>query len=156
MDALQIADIYRRYYKMVLSRARRLVDDEATDVMQDVFEKFVKRPPQEDKITAWLIVTTNNMCRNRLRNRYKRDKSWKKGMETTLYKTSEPNELLQNKDLCRKLLSALSKKHLDVAILVYVDGISQSRAAKLLNIDRGTVATRLSQIRKKAQRLVKK
>src|SRR6185295_11319815 len=70
---LPLEQLYRRHGHVVLRRARRLLgsDDEAQEVLQELFASLVARPDAfagRSAVTTWLYGATTNLCLNRLRN----------------------------------------------------------------------------------------
>src|SRR4029079_15245127 len=74
---LDVEMLYRKYGHSVLRRARQILacDDEAAEVLQELFASLVARPDQFDGRSApstSLYAATTHACLSRLRNRRNR------------------------------------------------------------------------------------
>ena len=70
---ISVEQMYRQHGHVVLRRARRLLgnEDEAREVLQELFTSLVARPDGfagRSAVTTWLYGATTNLCLNRLRN----------------------------------------------------------------------------------------
>lgn len=140
-------------HTLVLRRARTLLRNEqaARDAVQEVFLRAFKARDElasAPSPAAWLYRVTTNLCLNWLRDGERRrqildemspatDAAWE----------SPPEERLT----LRKVLQQVPPALQDIAILYYVDEMSQQEIAGELGIPRRTVGFRLEQFRAAAQ-----
>jgi RNA polymerase sigma factor (sigma-70 family) len=158
MKQAEVEELFRRYGSLVMRRARAIVkdDEEARDVMQDVFVRVVKNIDQfrrEASPSSWLYRITTNLCLNRIRDRKRqREKLEAQGTHKQLPEVESPSDRIDVTRTLHQLPSELA----EVAIYYHVDGMSQQEISELLGIARRTVSYRLSSFEKKARELFAK
>jgi RNA polymerase sigma factor (sigma-70 family) len=151
----QIAELYRRHAPLVHSRARRLVRDEADDVVHEVFLRLLRRPPTGEQTLSWLLVTTTNICLDRLRARARRDEAWWSAVRAELGDDEITIErLVEAQEACRRLLGQFDPKTTRIAAMTLVDGMSQEEVAALFGVTRTAVAKRLQRFLRDARKLL--
>lgn len=155
LNAVRLTELYRAYAPLVHARARRLVPSEADDVVQEVFLKLVKADPPEGASLKWLYATTTNTCLDRLRATARKDPRWQGEVRAaeTERRTVTLEEAFASADLCRKLLARVDEQTQVIAVLVYVDQMTQQEAADLLDLSRKTVGERLQKLAAAAEGL---
>ena len=127
-----------------------MVGSEAEDVVQEVFVKLLSASATDDTLVAWLYTTSTNLCLDRLRHLARRHDGWKNELKDTLTRKTGPvDQLLADKDLCRKLLATVDERLQEVAILVHLDEMTHQEAADLLEVPLGTVLSRVSRARQR-------
>jgi RNA polymerase sigma factor (sigma-70 family) len=79
-----VGELYKRYAHLVYGICMKYLKNSANsqDIMMDIFEKFLKKPPSGDVISfkKWLFTVTRNECLTFLRNskRYEtQEEEWK-------------------------------------------------------------------------------
>jgi len=159
-------ELVLRFQRKVFNVAYRLLNnyDEAGDVAQEVFVRAwraIKGFRQEANIFTWLYRITVNLSRNRLKI-MNRDKMRLKSMDDPVA-TEEgemkqeiaadkplPSEILEDKErqeLIQSALISLDAQHREVLVLRDVEGLSYEEIAGALQINVGTVKSRLHKAR---------
>tara|TARA_B110000211_G_C13954723_1_gene497781 strand:- start:39 stop:626 length:588 start_codon:yes stop_codon:yes gene_type:complete len=146
--------IYERYGTFLVNyfNSKLWQDREKSeDFTQELFRKIIDRPAMFDvtkKFKTWLFTIASNMCKNE----YKRVEI-RKNHRNDLpigFEAKDCNEL-QDKTIDKKLfskslqfeLNKLNDKHKDVFVLRHFDGLSLKEIAEVLEINEGTVKSRL-------------
>jgi RNA polymerase sigma-70 factor, ECF subfamily len=153
-----LEELYRRFAPLVHARARRIVGDEAEDLVQEVFIKLMHVQPQPEKIVAWLYATSTNLCLDRLRHHRRRHAEWQRqvGEHVDSAKDRDLESLLTDQQLCGRLLSHLDRKTQEVLVYTIFDEMTQQETAELLGISRKTVGERLNRFQQVAKKLVER
>ena len=139
--------------------------EEALDVSQDIFIKVydsLKSFRGEAKFSTYLYRICLNFCKNRLRSLSRRKKKEAFSIDNPI-STGEgniprefassnptPREALNEKErqqLLMEALNSLSPEHREVLILKEIEGMKYEEIASVLNLDLGTVKSRLSRAR---------
>ena len=151
MDAA--AELYDRHSAQVLGLARRILrnDEEAEEVVQDVFSQAWRSAPRFDPsrgtVIGWLLIMTRTRAIDRLRARRSRP-----DLIAGPYPDSLPAPGMAASDLLlsdeqaervREALLALPQPQRQVIELAYYDGLTQSEIAERLTEPVGTVKTRI-------------
>jgi len=134
--------IYRIAYQYMKNKA------DAEDVIQDVFLKVIEKQPSfesEEHCKAWLIRTTANRCKDKLRSLWWRKTS---SLDELNHCSSEfiPDELEE--------LLLLPPKYRIVIHLYYYERYTLKEIAQILKINQNTVSTRLQRARQKLKLLI--
>ena len=146
--------VYRRYAPLIHSRARRLVGDEADDVVQEVFVRYVRSPPRGG-VSSWFFVTTTRLCVDRLRHQARRDTRWQDELRTATGDGQlTVDQLIEARDACRKLIGLFQGKDAVVAAMMVIDGMSQEETAAAMGVSRTAVAKRLARFLRDAAALL--
>jgi len=144
----EIADIYMRYVNTVYRVALMMLNNvpEAEDATQTAFMKLMssdKAFENDEHLKAWLIIVTQNVCRNIL-------KSWwrvkRVDLETT-YEQQSPVCPLESETW--SAVSNLDKKYRILVYLHYYEGYKTEEVARMLGINHATERTRLRTARAK-------
>lgn len=148
----EVAELYRQHAPVVHSRARRLVGDEANDVVHDVFVRFLQHLPPKGQALPWLLVATTNACLDRMRRRAHRDDAWRdRAREAIGDGEVTIDHLVEAQEACRLLLPRIDLKTARVAAMVLVDGMSQEEVAALFGVTRTAIAKRLQRFLREAR-----
>ena len=139
--------LYRQHRRRALAIARRILrdDDEAEDVVQDVFARLYSSPVRFDgkaAYTTWLHRILVNSSINSLRARKRRGR-----LESTMTAPRDPEEqAVDNQQHARFLegLEHLSEQHRLVITLRDVRGFSYPEIARMLGLPEGTVKSALN------------
>ena len=153
-DRRAFEQIYERYgnYLVNYFNSKLWQDREkAEDFTQELFGKIIDRPAMFDttkKFKTWLFTIASNMCKNE----YKRVEIRKNHRNDIPegFEAKDTNEL-QDKavdkqsfaDSLQFELKKMNDKHRDVFMLRHFDGLSMKEIAKVLEINEGTVKSRL-------------
>ncbi len=132
-------------------RNEELVDDLA----QEVFVKAFQALPTfrfESSFYTWLYRIAVNKCRDELRRKKLRSffsfQSLDNGVRSDLeHRLSSPPPTHEAKDLVTLGLQSLSEHHRTVIVLKDVEGFSYEEIADILQVEVGTVKSRLSRAR---------
>lgn len=127
-------------YRLALSILKN--KEEAEDVFQDVFVKFMLKAPNfndEEHEKAWILRVTINICKDRLKSLWfnKREKL----EENIPYVTPE-------EDTTYYEVMKLPEKYRVVIHLFYYEGYKISEISKMLNIKESTIKSQLDRARK--------
>ena len=144
----EIAEIYKRYVKTVYRIALMILKyrSEAEDVTQTVFMKLIeseKKFESEEHLKAWLIVTTQNRCKNILKSGWH---SKQVDYESIAEQTYIPDD--SAKEIWEKII-ALDEKYKLPIYLHYYEGYKTEEISKMLKINHATVRTQLRVAREK-------
>ena len=147
----EITETYRQYadmlYRICYAYLKNSADTE--DAVQDIFVKLIlhekkgKEFESKENEKAWLILTAGNLCKDRLRNR------WRTSANIDDYSNSlcfsapefEPDETLA-------AVFALPKKYKTAVYMYYYEGYSGEEIAKILKKPHSTIRNHLSEARK--------
>lgn len=146
--------LYRKYGHSVLRRARQILgsEDEATEVLQELFANLVARPEQFDGRSApstYLYAATTHACLSRLRNRRNRHRLINEQVRP--WSTEVDPRPIEAAPMVRDLLAQLSDDEARAAVYHYLDGMSQAEIAEVLGCSRRNVGKLLERV---AQRFV--
>jgi RNA polymerase sigma-70 factor, ECF subfamily len=132
---LDVEALFARYAPVVFRRARRLLgrDADAWDAVSEVFEKM-----------TWVYRVTTNVALNQLRAR---------GLREAAVHAEEPAtgpEATEARQLLRVWMEHLTERELQVATLLYVEGLTQDEVAEVLGLSRKTIVREVAALREKA------
>ena len=150
------------YGQDVLKIAYLYVKDQqlAEDIFQEVFYKVMKNYHKFEHLSSektWLIRITINTCKDLLRT------SWLRRVTTfgTLEEQNQtqyeqPFDMTQsesNNELYEMIMK-LPQRYKEVILLFYHEDFSYDEMAKILNIPKGTVQSRLARGREKLKKMM--
>jgi len=153
-DRKAFEQIYDRYEAfMVNFFYRKLWNDriKAEDFAHDLFTKIVDKPESFDlnrNFKTWLFSVANNMCKNEYKKQEVRKNTAYDVPEGVEAKdaTRAPDTEVDAGNFNEQLkieLSKLNDKHREVFMLRHFDGLSLNEIAETLEINAGTVKSRL-------------
>ena len=147
-DVLKIAYLYVKGQQL------------AEDIFQEVFYKVMKNYHKFEHLSSektWLIRITINTCKDLLRT------SWLRRVTTfgTLEEQNQtqyeqPFDMTQsesNNELYEMIMK-LPQRYKEVILLFYYEDFSYDEMAKILNIPKGTVQSRLARGREKLKKMM--
>lgn len=141
-----ISTLYQEQGAAVLRRARQITgsQDEAEDVLQEIFRKLVEKPETLDGVrnpTAWLCGATTHLCLNRIRDRKNRARLLEERV-TPATPRSEPGsaELLA---LLRQALALIPDELSEVVVYYYLDQMTHAEIARVVGCSRRQVGNLL-------------
>lgn len=154
---LDIDDLYRRYGGLVLCRVRRFYpDEEARDVMQEVFARAIEKRDTfrgESSPGTWLYQLTTRYCLNRLRDA-KRRKELLDQQEPDAWWSPSASAARQERDvLVKQLWRVLDEDLALIGVYYYVDGMSHAEIAEIVGVSRRTVGNRVAEIERRVRAL---
>lgn len=140
---------------MVHRRALALLgrDADAWDVVQEVFERLLKSGAHfrhEARPTTYVYRITTNVALNALRARAVREPNADPVVapEPTIDQGSS-----EAADLLRALSRTVPDRQMEIAILHFLDGLTQEEIADVLGLSRKTISRDLEQLRARAAEL---
>jgi RNA polymerase sigma-70 factor (ECF subfamily) len=156
MDKGGIAQLYERYAPAIYAHCRRLLGGNAAarDATQEAFVRVlrVRNLKPGDEALRYLYRTATNVCINVLRQRGVRDRA---APDLAVHAArSDDREPHGDRQLARMLLDRVDQTGGAIAIMHFVDGMTQVEIAATLGITRRTVFNRLRQLEKVAKDLV--
>jgi RNA polymerase sigma-70 factor (ECF subfamily) len=164
----RLFDLYhRRVYQMAVAMLRHPQD--AHDVVQEAFVRVHKHLPDfqgNSSFYTWLYRISMNLVYDQLRRRKARrqvdyDDTLARAEEgdavqvTPVVDGSDPGRTQQRKELASEIQAALAtlpEHHRQVILLREVEGLSYEEIAKIMNVPKGTIMSRLFHARRKMQR----
>jgi len=165
LDRQAIAALYARYSPAIFRRARLLLgrDADAWDAVQEVFTRMVTDGDSfrgEARPMTWVYRITTNTCLNLLRSRKLReprltlvgqdgsaDEDALPELEATGLSSVEARQLIDT------WLRTLTERELEVASLLYLDGLTQQEVADVLGLSRKTILREVEALRAKLEGL---
>lgn len=165
--------LVERYQRKVFSVAFGMVKDheEALDIAQEAFVKvhrYLQDFKGDSSFYTWLYRITRNLAVDRLRSRRSQAAAFDErvgrdevelgeaGILSTRLGTN-PHKTALRRELAEKLeeaLRQLPEKHREILLLREVEGMSYEDLARVLEIPKGTVMSRLFHARAKMQKLL--
>lgn len=159
--------LVKKYQTLVFNVCAKMLRDrqEALDVAQDIFLKLfesLKNFRHEAKFSTYLYSVTLNSCRNRLRalSTRRRHEAFSldcpvQGVDGPIRRELAGNEPTprqsaseqEEKELVLKELHALSQEYKEIIVLKDIEGLKYEEIAQVLDIDMGTVKSRLNRAR---------
>ena len=158
MNISEIAELYERYAPAIYARCRRLLGSSAAgrDALQESFVRVLQRhrtlEPGEQTL-RYLYKTATNVCINQLRQRSVRDRAV---VQLTAQLAARPSRqpALADREFVKMLLDQCDETAVGVAVMHFVDGMTQVEVAEALGITRRTVYNRIRQIERLAGALL--
>jgi RNA polymerase sigma-70 factor (ECF subfamily) len=140
-----LEDLYRRHAAGVLARCRYLLRDAeaARDAAQDVFVRALRSLPElraASSAAVWLQRVATNHCLNLLRASRA---AWREEVTRLARERVERGIEPDARELVRALLGAAPQEAQEVAVLYFVDEMTQAEIAKATGRSLPTVRRRL-------------
>ena len=146
-------ELYNRYAGILFGYFNKMLwrdREKAEDFVHDIFAKIIVNPDAFDvtrSFKTWLFSVACNMCKNEYKRKEVR-KNTSIGIDSHISVSSDTNVLNEVQD--RIFMSAfdesliqLDDKHRDVFTLRHLQGFSLKEIADVLEINEGTVKSRL-------------
>ncbi|MDF2542478.1 MAG: polymerase sigma factor [Herbinix sp.] len=141
----EIADIYSRHvktiYRICFTYMKNVADTE--DIVQETFIKLMKSFKafeNEEHEKAWLIRTATNLCKDNLRN------WWRKRENLEDYGNIQGIDHFQSDTILEAVMS-LPDKYKTVVYLYYYDGYTSVEIARILTKPQSTIRNYLHEAR---------
>ena len=152
MDERKLSGYIEKYHGNIFRLAYGYLKNshDAEDIVQEAFLKLYMSKTcfeKDDNVKAWLIRVSINLCKDRLRSFWFKNRS-----ELPMDIPFENKE----EDVLLSLINKLKPEHRAVIILFYYEDYSIKEIAKILRISESAVTTRLSRARKKFKDLLLK
>lgn len=166
-DRSSFDNIVNKYKGLVFNVSIKMLGnyDDALDVSQDIFVKLygsLKDFKFQSQLSTYLYRMTVNFCKNKIISLSRRRKKEVVNLDDPI-KTNDgeikkevksnapgPREICnenERKEILLKTLEELSLEHKEIIILKDIQGLKYEEIADILNIDLGTVRSRLHRAR---------
>lgn len=153
-DREAFASLLERHYDRIHGLCWRLTGDraEAEDLTQDICASLpmkLRGWRGEARLTTWLYRVAVNAAHDRRRRAATHAKAalgwgdWERGRQADIAAETEAQDWL------REAMAGLSEELRDTVALTLGEGLSQAEAAEVLGLSEGTVAWRMSEVKKK-------
>jgi RNA polymerase sigma-70 factor, ECF subfamily len=153
MEEPAVDEAYRLYASSIWRRCASIVRNEAAamDITQEVFIRCLHhhrklRPGRE--LLAWLYRAATNLCLNEIRDRRVRGETNVPAAAAAHGEPAEPVDFREPEAAARLLtaevLKGLDRRVQDVAVYVFVDGMTHAEAAEVAGVSERTVRNCLS------------
>lgn len=154
---LDIEALYRQHGHVVLRRARQLMgdDEEAREVLHDVFTSLLQRPQQfagRSSFVTWLYSATTHRCLNRLRNRRTRVRLLEEGAPGATTSTASHPHRGEQLAMAQQLLASMPDEVAQTAVYYFFDEMNQEEIAEVIGCSRRRVGKLLEQAKHLAER----
>jgi RNA polymerase sigma factor (sigma-70 family) len=154
VHARAIESLYRSHGHAVLRRARHLLgsEEDARDVVQEVFVSLVDRPAQfrgESSMTTWLYAATTHGCLNRLRNHRTRARLLSE--QASAPPSCSPPRA-ESVAILRDLFARIPAELAQAAVYYYADEMTHDEIATVLGCSRRHVGDLLERLRVHVER----
>jgi RNA polymerase sigma-70 factor (ECF subfamily) len=146
-------ELYKRFYAQLLGYFKNMLwgdREKAEDMVHDIFAKIIKNPDYFDtnrSFRTWLFSVASNMCKNEYKKQAVR-KNTSTGVEDYRSISSSTNVLAEVQDIqfqqaFEENLAKMDEKHREVFALRHLEGLSMKEIAEVMEINEGTVKSRL-------------
>ena len=154
----EVAALYQQYGFFLLRRCRLILRDDAAarDALQETFVKLMTHGAtmqDTERPLRWLSRVAERCCLDAMRkNRRLQAATPMDGIEDEVGAHPSVDPAVRNAVLC--LLGRLTEQEQRIAIMAFVDGMSQGEIAEEIGYSRVTVNKRVQAIRERARRLM--
>ena len=165
-DKKAFDEIYRRYAGPLKGYFKRMLwrdDEKAEDFVHDLFAKIIRKPDAFDtkrSFKTWVYTIACNMCKNEYKKQEVR-KNTSIGFDQHYNISDEKTNLIKEIEFNQfgeafsEKLNELDAKHKEVFTLRHVEGVSIKEIAQILQINEGTVKSRIFYATKQLAKLLK-
>ena len=148
----EVSDLYTRYGFFVRRRCGAVLRDDALadDAVQEVFVKVMRagasvRDAKEP--LRWMYRVADHCCYDALRKR-RRSRETSSDDEGA---SAHPMAALESRDAVLCLLGTFDERDMRIALLLFMDGLSQGEIADEVGVSRVTVNKKVQAIRARAE-----
>ena len=147
-------ELYRAHGHAVLRRARRILrnDEDARDVVQDVFLELYRSPAQFEQrssIATYLYAAATHACLNRIRDGKNRTR-----LIAIERRESSSSGGSETRTLACEILAQLSDDDAALAVYLYCDELTHDEVASVLGCSRRHVGDLAKALRKRIEERV--
>ena len=165
-DKKAFDEIYRRYAGPLKGYFKRMLwrdDEKAEDFVHDLFAKIIRKPDAFDtkrSFKTWVYTIACNMCKNEYKKQEVR-KNTSIGFDQHYNISDEKTNLIKEIEFNQfgeafsEKLNELDAKHKEVFTLRHVEGLSIKEIAQIVQINEGTVKSRIFYATKQLAKLLK-
>jgi RNA polymerase sigma-70 factor (ECF subfamily) len=150
----RLTSLYRTYGAPIYWRCLRLLGDRAAaeDATQETFMRVYRhldRAPDGEDAIRWICRIATNYCLNELRNTRRRP-------EPVAALPERPFDLaaLSDRDLARQVIARAPEDQRAIAWLYHVDGCDQEEVARIMEVSRRTVVSKLAAFSTNARKYI--
>ncbi|MCT8330259.1 RNA polymerase sigma factor [Albidovulum sediminis] len=159
-DREAFAALLSRHYDMVFGLAFRLTGlrAEAEDLAQDIccaLPAKLRSYRQEARFTTWLYRVTVNAAHDRRRRAATRTKATDGWGDWEINRRAGMAEEAEAQDWLAATMRQLAPELRDTVALTLGEGLSQKEAAEVLGVSEGTIAWRMSEVKKRLRQLAR-
>jgi RNA polymerase sigma factor (sigma-70 family) len=146
---LDVETLYRQYGHSVLRRARQILgsEDEAEEVLQELFTGLVAQPHQFDGRSSpitFLYAATTHACLSRLRDQRNRRRLLDEQVRP--WSTDIDRRSVEAASQVRELLAQLPENIARAVVYHHLDGMSHAEVAEMLGCSRRHVGDLLDRV----------
>jgi RNA polymerase sigma-70 factor, ECF subfamily len=158
MTDAEVGEAYRRYGSLVLRRCQRILRDRsaAEDALQDVFVRLWRYGNafrEADSKVLWLYRVADRCCFDRLARRGARAEISLADQSVPLVDKSSCGKSVEDREVVMCFLDRFDDRVKQVAVLHYLDEMTQEEIAAATGWSRQTVFKKLAFLRDRAQAL---
>jgi RNA polymerase sigma-70 factor, ECF subfamily len=157
LGAEELRNLYEMFAPVVHRRALSILGREADarDAVQEVFERMINAGSQfrsEARPMTYVYRVTTNVCLNLLRARRQREPSTSDTSisDPALSESIADAGAVEAAQFLAVLAKHLSDRELQIAILYFVDELTQDEIADVLELSRKTIGRELNAVRTRA------
>ncbi len=148
----EVSALYAKYGFFLLRRCRTILRDEALadDALQEAFVKVMRGGGairEADEPLRWLYRVVDRCCFDTLRKRRRSVETPHDDEGTSVH----PAAAIELRDAVLRLLGTLGEKEMQIALLLFVDGLSQGEIAEEMGVSRVTINKKIQEIRAGAE-----
>lgn len=150
----EVERLFVQFAPVVFRRARRLLarDADAWDVVQEVFERMLSHGASfrgEARPMTWVYRVTTNVSLNLLRSRRLREPL----LTVAGDDAASGVDGVEARQLLSKWTERLDERELEIASLLFIDGLTQQEVAEVLQLSRKTIGREVDELRAKLEAL---
>jgi RNA polymerase sigma-70 factor (ECF subfamily) len=154
-----LADLYAKYAPAIYAHCRRFLRSPAAarDATQEAFVRVLVRGvvlPREEEALRYLYRVSTNVCLNLLREHSVHTRA-APSIAANVFHVSSAESGLADREFVTAVLDRCGEGGAKVAIMHYLDGMSQVEIAEVLGITRRTVFNRLRKLTRVAGDLLR-
>jgi RNA polymerase sigma factor (sigma-70 family) len=148
----EVAALYEKYGFLLLRRCRTILRDErlAEDTLHEAFVKIMRNGAavrDADEPLRWLYRVVDRTAFDAIR---KRRRSIEDTKDDEVGESAHPSIDIEVRDAVLQLLSELNDEEKEIAMFLFVDGMSQGEIAEEVGVSRVTVNKKVQAIRARA------
>ncbi len=158
----EVAEIYTTHGHLLLRRCKVVLRDDtlADDALQEVFVRVMRYGASLREARSplrWLYRVADRCCFDQLDKRKRRPEvSLELDAEPFAEGARSPSDRLAERSLVMTVLTRLSEAERTIAVLAFVDELSQGEIAEATGWSRQTINKKLKRIRERAQRALRR
>ncbi len=146
-DSGLLGELYETHAAAVLARCRYLLRDQeaARDAAQEVFVRALRALPEfraAASPVAWILRVATHHCLNELRSQRA---LWREQLRQLSQNQKSAGTNADRREFLRALLSVAPNEAQEVAVLYYVDEMTQAEIGAVMSLSLPTVRKRLRQ-----------